>query len=91
MGKVEARARFARPFSQGLDTPETIPIEVNYYKDNQWDLVLERDSSDCWGKAGLQTIDNWYNIPTNGEWTENRIHHIDAHRQTKVWYIAASD
>lgn len=91
VGRAKLRARFIRPWSQGLETPDSIPIEFNLYKDDRWDEVIALDDNDCWGKAGLQTIDVWLNIPTNGEWTDLKEYNIDGHRQTKVWYISASD
>mmetsp|Transcript_4073 Transcript_4073/g.3837 ORF Transcript_4073/g.3837 Transcript_4073/m.3837 type:complete len:82 (-) Transcript_4073:85-330(-) len=80
-----------KPWNKGADTPETIPIEFNYYKDEKWDKVINLDDNDCWGKAALQTIDNWVNVPTNGDWTKETVHFMDGHRKTTVWYISASD
>ena len=90
-GKASWRARLVRPWNQGLDTPDTIPIEVNYYKDRMWEKVLAMDDNDWWGKAGHQTSDFWINIPTNGEWTEYKDISIDGERQTQLWYAAVSD
>mmetsp|Transcript_10908 Transcript_10908/g.12366 ORF Transcript_10908/g.12366 Transcript_10908/m.12366 type:complete len:415 (+) Transcript_10908:101-1345(+) len=90
-GEIKTRARLVRPWSQGLDTPETFPIEINFFRDNNWDIVLQKEDSDCWGKAGQQNTDYWANIPTNGEWTDTYRQTIDGSQQTKVWYTSVSD
>ncbi|CAI2370389.1 unnamed protein product [Moneuplotes crassus] len=90
-GYTRMRARFIRPWTQGLDTPDTIPIDFNIYTDDQWDKVINLEDNDCWGKASLQTIDQWLNVPTNGEWTESVQHHLNADRQTKLWFFSVCD
>lgn len=90
-GLAQIRARFIKPWSRGANTPETIPFQLDLMANTNWDRVLDLPEDDCWGRAGQQNMDTWFNVPTNGEWTSYYSARIDAYHQTKIWYVAASD
>jgi len=87
-GGVYFRGRFEQPIKHP-NTPEHIYVYVYAYVDDDWDAVLSKRS--CQEKTEMARAVFSFQLPTNGDWSDQLYTTLTQRLRTRVWYLAFGD
>lgn len=90
-GTLRMRFRFASPYLKYIENQDTLPVTLVVHKYNGWDQSLLSDPNDCHSRGNHNSHVHTFNVPLNGDWTENVGISLSAGSQTQVHYVSVQD
>lgn len=90
-GTLRIRFRFVSPYLKYIENQDTLPVAMFIHKYNGWDQSLLADPNDCYARRNHHAHTHTFNVPLNGEWTQEISISLQAGGQTQVHYVSVDD